>query len=210
MRGVTDSTAGGSTSDERRPLDVRGLRRLVAGGVAALSLVVVGGLLAATWRADATADTAPPSLIADGARVLVEHGAAAPTQEPPYLTLIFPLLRAAQGEDPRTVGIDAAYHHGAVVVRVCDSPSELPVSTTICATDGWSVFREERVGDRLVQVAVDSDWNVPAGTTEVPEGDRIAEGLWWWSTVPFRGTTAPAWLADEAADAAPPGSGMFG
>ena len=128
MRGVTDPTAGGSTSDERRPLDVRGLRRLVAGGVAALSLVVVGGLLAATWRADA-ADTAPPSLIADGARVLVEHGAAAPTQEPPYLTLIFPHRRAAQGEDPRTVGIDASYHHGAVVVRVCDSPSELPVST---------------------------------------------------------------------------------
>ncbi|WP_425954710.1 hypothetical protein [Xylanimonas sp. McL0601] len=49
------------------------------------------------------------------------------------------------------------------------------------------------------QIATAPGWVVPSSAADVPDGDHVAELLWWWMTVPLEPASDAAWVNELAA-----------
>lgn len=169
---------------------------LVAGLIAVPLVFLVGTTSRAAGDADPSADPLQ-AMTADSAGALLAGHVVAPAQEPPGLSYMMGVMTRVD-DAGQTVGSEADYHHGDVQILVCESSAAENVVTSCDATDSWSVLREETVDGRRVQVAAHPGWVVPASEADIPEGDRIAEILWWWASTPLVDSSFTDWVPDLA------------
>lgn len=168
-------------------------------------VVLVAGVIAVplVFLVGATDDGPPVDPIsamnADAARHLRDVGAVAPTQLPPYFTQVWTSSVYPVGDARRLE--TTQYQSGGVSVTVCEAGESTPADLSPCTSGPFKpVLQQVTVGARTVTVTTDPGWVVPASEADIPEGDLIAEILWWWVNAPLGDAAATSWVADLAAE----------